>query len=512
MLVAAETDLLPGGKVGGVADVLRGLPVALADRGCEPIVLTPAYGIFNKLPEARRQSEVAVEFGGLRHVAEVWRIDGPDPRILHLAIEHPLLSPAGPGRIYCNDPPGRPFATDSTKFAFFSAATATLVRDGDVAPDVVHLHDWHAAIYLLLRSFAPGFARLRDIRTVYTIHNLALQGIRPLANDESSLAAWFPRHEFPLEKLVDPRYADCINPMAAAIRLTDFVNTVSPTYALEILLPSNPEHGFIAGEGLESDLRDAQSQGRLIGILNGCDYPRQSRRRPGWQRLLGAIKEQIDAWRTPANDAIQTMSANSLAKLGKRRPASILVSIGRLTPQKTALFLEHTSDGRTALEAILDSLGKNGVLIMIGSGDLAMERRIADIASTHRNFLFLYGYSGELANLLYKAGDLFLMPSSFEPCGISQMLAMRAGQPCVVHGVGGLRDTVEDGVTGFVFEGDTPTMQADAFVAATERALSLKAGDPEKWSRLRKLAAAKRFSWDSAAESYEKNVYEPAGR
>ncbi len=509
-MVAAETDLLPGGKVGGVADVLRGLPLALADRGSKPIVLTPAYGMFNKLPGARHLSDLAVDFGGARQVAEVWQIDGPDPRIVHLAVEHPLLSPEGSGKIYCNDPPDRPFATDATKFAFFSASVAVLVRDGDLAPDVVHLHDWHVAMYLVLRHFDPAFAPLREIRTVYTIHNLALQGIRPFANDESSLEAWFPGHGYPLEKLADPRYADCINLKAAAIRLADSMNTVSPTYAQEILLPSNPEHGFIAGEGLEGDLRVAESQHRLCGILNGCDYPARSRRRPGWARLLEAIEAQLLAWQAQGDPDIQTMSAKRLRRLPKRRPRSLLVSIGRLTMQKTALFLEPTSDGTTALEAILRNLGRKGVMIMIGSGQLALEERIAAIADEHKNFLFLCGYAAELATLLYEAGDLFLMPSSFEPCGISQMLAMRAGQPCVVHGVGGLRDTVEDGVTGFVFDGNTPAQQADAFVAATDRALSLKSRLPEEWARLRERAAAQRFSWELAAESYEKHLYEPA--
>jgi starch synthase len=496
--------------VGGVGDVLRGLPLALAERGWQPIVLTPAYGMFNKLPGAEMRSEISVEFGGAEHSAEVWGIHGPDPRVEHLAIEHALLSPAGPGKIYCADPPGRPFARDATKFAFFAAAAAALVRDGAVDPDVVHLHDWHAGLYTVIRSFMPGFSGLRQIRTVFTIHNLALQGIRPLAGDESSLQAWFPGHHFPLHAVVDPRYSDCVNPMAAAIRLADMVNTVSPTYAQEILLPSNAAHGFIAGEGLEADLREVEREGRLIGILNGCEYPRQSRRRPGWQRLLTAIDDQIQAWRLPGDDDIQSMSAASLARLPKRRPASVLVSIGRLTAQKTALFLERTSDGKTALEAILDRLGKKGVLIMLGSGDLALEKRVAAVANEYKNFLFLYGYSGELAELLYKAGDLFLMPSSFEPCGISQMIAMRAAQPCVVHGVGGLRDTVEDGVTGFVFDGATTLDQADAFVAATDRALTLQAFDKEAWSKLRNCAATQRFSWDIAAEAYEQQFYVPA--
>ena len=104
--------------------------------------------------------------------------------------------------------------------------------------------------------------------------------------------------------------------------------------------------------------------------------------------------------------------------------------------------------------------------------------------------------------------DLFLMPSSFEPCGISQMLAMRGGQPCVVHGVGGLRDTVEDGIKGFVFDGHSPTAQADDFVAATRRALDLRSGNPARWKQVCLEAAASRFDWAETAELTIDNLYD----
>ena len=512
MLVAAETDALPGGKVGGVADVLRGLPLALADRGWQPTVLTPAYGMFNLLPGSELQEELVVNFAGDTCNAAVWRVQGPDPRISYLAIEHPLLSPNGPGQIYCNDGAGRPFATDASKFAFFCAATAALVRDGNLAPDVIHLHDWHAALYLVLRAWDPAFARLQNIRTVFTIHNMALQGIRPLANDESSLDAWFPGHNFPLELLVDPRYSDCVNPLAAAIRLADGINTVSPTYAEEILLPSNPEHGFIGGEGLDDDLRKARLEGRLTGILNGCDYALQGRRRPGWSRVLQAIGDQLASWDSGGGSEVQAAAAARHAKFPKRRPANVLVSVGRLTAQKAALFMQPANDGRTALETILDNLGNSGVFIMLGSGDRMLEERISAISAGRKNFLFVCGYSDTLAPLLYKAGDVFLMPSSFEPCGISQMFAMRVGQPCIVHGVGGLKDTVDDGVTGFVFGGDTPAAQAENFIAMVERALQMKSAHPKKWIDLCARAKAKRFSWEIAAETYENDLYESSGK
>ena len=145
---------------------------------------------------------------------------------------------------------------------------------------------------------------------------------------------------------------------------------------------------------------------------------------------------------------------------------------------------------------------------MLGSGDSALERRLIDIAEKHENFLYLRGYSEPLPDLLYKAGDLFLMPSSFEPCGISQMLAMRSGQPCVVHAVGGLKDTVRNGVSGFSFGGASPAAQALNFTRAVDRALAMRRDDPKAWQTLRASAAAMRFSWQAAARAYISELYE----
>jgi len=197
-----------------------------------------------------------------------------------------------------------------------------------------------------------------------------------------------------------------------------------------------------------------------------------------------------------------------LNALPKRRPLHVLTSIGRIVSQKMQLFLEPLTDGRSALEHILDRLGRQGVLVMLGSGERDYERRLAAIAADHANFIFLRGYAEEFGSLLYQGGDLFLMPSSFEPCGISQMLAMRSGQPCVVHGVGGLHDTVESGSTGFVFAGATRREQAAAFVDCVQHALQLRHDHPNRWQKIRKRAAAQRFDWASSAKQYIRQLYD----
>lgn len=489
---------------------MRDLPAAVCAAGWQATVLTPSYGMFHKLPGAQRITTVDVHFRGESKSVAVFEVPGSAKAARNIVFEHASFSPHGSGQIYCSDEPARPFATDASKFAFFCAAAAVWIRDLPQRPDVVHLHDWHAATYCALREFADGFEPLRKIRTVFTIHNLSYQGPRPISDDESSLESWFPELRFRHSTIRDPYLAQCFNPLATAIRLADRLSTVSPSYAHEICLPSDPARGFVGGEGLEHELSAARDQGRLVGILNGCTYPQTTGRKPGWRRILELAGEQVDAWLAadPSSRASR-LARERLDAFPSRRPRHVLTSIGRVVEQKVSLMLEATEPGATALESLLNQLGRQSVLIMLGNGDPNLEDRLVAIAERVSNMLFLCGYSETLSEPLYRAGDLFLMPSTFEPCGISQMLAMRAAQPCVVHGVGGLLDTVDDGRTGFVFDGATPATQAQAFVAAVDRALILKEGDHDRWQTLCIRAASRRFDWTTTATQTIGNLYEP---
>ena len=487
---------------------MRELPPALAALGWQATALTPSYGSFHRLQGAQELAAVTALFRGEKHAVRVFELQTDTVRTI--LFEHALLMPTTPGRVYHDDGADRPYATDANKFAFFCAAAAAWIDVLPDPPDAIHLHDWHAACYLLLREFADRSGRLTKIPTVFTIHNLAYQGQRPLQNDESSLEAWFPDMRYDIEALRDPVADNCINPMALAIRRADRINTVSPTYAQEIQCPSNPATGFIGGEGLERDILAAAEEGRLSGILNGCDYTVALGRQPGWQRLVTSARSTLTAWANKDPDAaVHALALETLAALPKRRPAHLVTSIGRLGSQKMQLFLQPLTDGRTALEHILERMGSQGVLFLLGSGDEAYEEQLYRIAGANRKLVFLRGYAEELGNLMYHGGDLFLMPSSFEPCGISQMLAMRSGQPCVVHGVGGLHDTVESGVTGFVFAGRTPTDQASAFVDTVDRALQFRRDHPNRWQKMRKTAAAQRFDWAASARQYIEQMYAP---
>ncbi|MBT8077170.1 MAG: glycogen/starch synthase [Gammaproteobacteria bacterium] len=500
---------MPGGKVGGVGDVVRDLPAALTSLGWRVTVVTPSYGMLAAIGGSSRRAAIDVNFRGSARSVQVFRVPGCHADVENLVFEHPLFSPLGPGRIYATRENDGPFATDASKFALFGAAAAEFIHQLASMPDVVHAHDWHAANYFLLRAFAPRHRKLLTLRTVFSIHNIAYQGTRPLRGDDSSLEAWFPGMTYDRAMVSDPHAVECVNPMALAIRSADKVSTVSPTYAREIRQPSDPQQGFYGGEGLEAELDKVARGNRLFGILNGCEYPRSHRRRPGWNRLTACVAGEIERW-SPSGGTHDSHRAagKCLEALPRRRPRHLLVSVGRLVQQKVALFLEPLGDGRSALEHLVESLGKDGVMMILGTGEARFESEIAAIAGRYKRLLFLRGYSEPLADMLYRGGDLFLMPSGFEPCGISQMLAMRAGQPCVVHAVGGLRDTVSDGRTGFAFTGSDPREQAVQFVATVAKALRFKASDRDGWQAMRRAAAAERFDWQKSARETIECLYE----
>ena len=487
---------------------MRDLPIALGRLGWRVTVATPSYGSLHRVEGASRIGSVEASFGGGVESVEAWHVPGTANGVDNLVFDHPLFAAHGEGRIYFGDEPERPFATDATKFALFCAAAAAWVAGSEKKPDAVHLHDWHAALYLLFARFGPDAAALSRIPTVFTIHNLSYQGTRPLRGDDSSLAAWFPELRPDIDAIVDPEHGNCINPMAAAIRLADRVSTVSATYAEEICRPSDTSTGFIGGEGLERLLAEARDGGRLVGILNGCEYDRPKARRPGWMRLLAMLEAQLHDWqqRDPDNEA-HMLARQRISAFPKRRPLHLLTSIGRLVAQKASLLLLDAEKGASPLQALSETLGRSSVIVILGSGEPLFEKRMLEVAHRCPNVLFLNGYSELLSDPLYAAGDLFLMPSSFEPCGISQMLAMRSGQPCVVHGVGGLRDTIEDGVTGFMFGGETSREQADNFTATTLAALEQRAADPAGWKTMCDRAREQRFSWELSAQRTIRELY-----
>ena len=268
LFVSAENDALHGCKAGGMGDVVRDVPQEIAARGDQAGVVVPSYGRLHR--GGTLLGTLQVPLRGSVYEMEVYRVSAKKEvkGLSHFVVHHPEIQAGDIAHMYHHDPE-EPFHTDFVKFSIFCAGVAEGIRQGVFGNlQTVHLHDWHSSLLLVLREFDPRYEAMRSLRFVFSIHNLAIQGIRPLGGHYSSLNHWFPHLSYKTEALIDPRYRDCINLMAVGIRLSDAVHTVSPSYMLDILKPSRPPQ-FIGGEGLESDLQQARSEGRLFGILNG---------------------------------------------------------------------------------------------------------------------------------------------------------------------------------------------------------------------------------------------------
>lgn len=509
LMLAAENGRFAGAKVGGVGDVIRDLPPVLDEAGCDVVVAMPSFGFLARLPQLETVATLDVMFGGVEKEVVLFRLSNEASKQHVLIFHHPDFSPQGE-RVYCDDSDDRPFATDANKFALFCASVATALSNDVIAiPDVIHCHDWHTGFLPMLTRRCAEYSRLAPIKIVYTIHNLAMQGVRPLASDPSSLHAWFPQLSGDLSDIRDPDYINCVNPMRAAIRLSDVVHTVSPTYAKEILLPSEDAKGVFGGERLQDDLLEKDAEQALFGILNGCNYSDDKVRKPAKKVLVGACLSAVEKW-MGANVTLSSthyLADRRLLAWAKKPKCFTVTSVGRITEQKVRLLFTPAENGKPALANILDTLGDNGVFIMLGSGATHYEAALTKLTGQYSNFIFLNGYEEALSEQLYAYGDLFLMPSSFEPCGISQLLAMRAGQPCLVSSVGGLKDTVINLHNGFVFDGDTDAQRVDNMQQSFQRALTLFNDSSDQYKAISQAAKKTRFTWADSAKEYMAKLY-----
>ncbi|NRD74967.1 glycogen/starch synthase [Shewanella sp. VB17] len=535
-MLAAENGSITGGKVGGMADVIRDLPQALKGQEVLADVIMPSYGYLAASAGAHWVKEISVPFAGGEYRVGLYLSDHPDVAGVKLYfLAHPCFvsSDSGTQKIYSSGCADRPFAEDASKFALFCQSVAVaLVEQAIPLPDLMHLHDWHSGLFALLRAYVPKFSILKSIPCVFTIHNLALQGIRPLCGDPSSLEAWYPELVAQLDLsqralIIDPRYPNCVNPMRVGINLCDRVHLVSPSYVDEVLLPSDYEAGFFGGEGLEADLICKRDEQALVGILNGCFYSAEfaelnvgdtdvySHNRLKYEHTFTQIESTLVSWQG-GRETVSSWDQVALTRLNARwrdlanniMPSCLLTSVGRLTDQKM-LILRQKINNETVLEIMLKrfrALEPNGLFVLLGSGDSEIAREFLAIAVNHSHFIFLNGYHEQVSEFLYKAGDLFIMPSSFEPCGISQLLSMREGQLCLVHGIGGLKDTVINNETGYVFNGDTLVAQGEDFLSRFSVAISEKGTD--KWQQMQSLAKAQRFDWSSSARDYVRQLYQ----
>ncbi len=505
LFVSAENDAIPKCKAGGMGDVVRDVPRQISERGDKVHVVVPSYSRLHQNGVLR--STLNLSLRGIDYQAELYEIAPKKEykNIHHYVIHHPEITAGEIGHIY-HDDPEEPFYTDNVKFTIFCTAVAEAIKQEAFGQlNIVHLHDWHSSLLLFLKTYHPQYKALNKMRFVYTIHNLAIQGIRPFSDNYSSITNWFPDVSFDFDALKDYRYEDCINLMAVGIRLADAVQTVSPSYKEDVLKPSRPPE-FIGGEGLEKDLQEADNQGRLFGILNGSNYKNIRIAEKGYifrntvKALFGWLQEESKKYKA---DFLAHTGEKVMEYVGNK-PDFIVASVARLTEQKF-YFIKRSPE---AFVQILKKLEKvNGVFMLLGTGAPDYEELFRDLSYQHKNFIFTNGQSEDLIDSIYLEADLYFMPSLFEPCGISQMLAMRNGNPCLVHNTGGLKDTVEHLKTGFSFDGDSYDDKINNMLESFDTALDIYKNDTSLWSKIQNSAKRKRFTWEKSVDAYYKQLY-----
>lgn len=468
----AAAEAFPLVKTGGLADVVGALPPAQQAAGCDARVLLPGYpAILDALHGLKRIGDLGPAFGAIQ--VRLLRGRLPGSGVPCYVVDAPYLyrREGGPYQ----DAQGQEWPDNAQRFALLGWTAAHLAA-GDTGeswqPDVVHAHDWHAATACTYIAGHPG----TRTRTVFTIHNLAYQGLFPLA-DAGLLqlpARWLTSDGL--------EYHGQLNFMKAGLAHAHHVTTVSPTYAGEI---TTPEFGC----GLEGVIRARGAE--VSGILNGID----------------------DAEWNPATDT-RLAATYTAAHLGGKRAcrqalqqelglavdddALLLTVVSRLTAQK----------GLDLLIAAIEPLVAEGVQFAVqGTGDPALEAGFRQAMEAHpARVQARFVYDESRAHRLIAGADVIAVPSRFEPCGLTQMYGLRYGTLPVVRQVGGLADTVVDATdetrrggtaTGFVFDEATP----EALLDAVRRALALRR-QPLAWERVMHTGMGRALSWDGPARAY----------
>ncbi|MBQ9042953.1 MAG: glycogen synthase [Eggerthellaceae bacterium] len=404
-VLIAAAECAPLLKVGGLADVVGALPKYLKKLGIDARIIMPFHREVKEryAAEAEHLCDFQASLGWRSQFVGVDKLE-LDGTIYYFIDNEFYFG----GPVYC----GGEF--EGEQYAFFTRAVMDAIPQLDFDVSILHCNDWHTAMMPLLAKTQYQGGMQASLKTVLTIHNLHFQGQFSHEFDRDLLRVD--------DSLATPEFIEhygCDNMLKAGIVFADKVTTVSPTYAQEICGP-------LAGESLDGVLRSRGSD--LVGILNGIDY---------------------DVWNPETDKAIPAnYSVKSLANKKKVRDAllydlglepagkntAVIGMVGRLTPQK----------GVDLVNFVIDELmGEDVRVVILGSGYGEYENALRGAEARHKGRLCSYiGYNGDLSHRIYAGSDLFLMPSLFEPCGISQLIAMRYGTLPIVRETGGLKDTV----------------------------------------------------------------------
>lgn len=469
-IVFASAECAPFVKTGGLGDVAGSLPAALVRAGAEVIVMVPKYATIKD--EYKAQMEHFADF----YVSLGWRNEycGLE-KLEHDGVTYMFVDNE---RYFARDYPYG-FFDDGERFAFFSKAITESLQHlpADFECDILHCNDWQTALApVFLREFYQGLPLYDRVKTVFSIHNVAFQGqFSDTVMEDILGVAHIPAAATQL------RCDACsINYMLGALHYADAITTVSPTYASEIQTPE-------FGEGLDGVLRERSYA--LQGILNGID--------------VAAFDPATDK-RIAANYTVDDRSGKAVCKaklqeelgLEVRDDRPLMVMVTRLTRQK----------GMDLVMYALDRILSGGVQVaVLGTGDRDYEDGLRYFQDKYPGTMAArIEFDPALSQRMYAAADMFLMPSKFEPCGLSQIIAMRYGTLPIVRETGGLKDTVQpyneftgEG-TGFSFT----NFNGDEMGDAVFRAARLFWDNREAWNRLVTQAMSQDFSWTRSADKY----------
>lgn len=475
LFVASEVS--PFAKTGGLADVTGSLPRALKKKGHDVRIIMPLYQCVEEddftIRKVRKGVEITVNGEVRKGLLRQTSLD-------HIPVY--LLE----NRDYFHRPelygtPAGDYPDNSRRFGFFCRGVIELLKRMDFRPDVIHCHDWQTALIPVLLKYGhqedPFY---RKTALVYTIHNLAYQGV---FEREALPDLGLDDSHFTIERL---EFYNRINLMKGGILAADVVNTVSDTYCREIQTEE-------MGCGLEGVLRLRSHD--LYGILNGIDY----------QEWNPATDPALFKKYTPSSLSGKAANKKGLQKaLGLQQAADIplLAMITRLSTQK----------GIDLLEKLLPRFAEERLqLVILGTGDEKYMTMLKDFKETGAGNISIHlAFDTALSRRIYAGSDMFLMPSHYEPCGLGQLIALRYGSVPVVRKTGGLADTVfdrRDGVrdpNGFTFDDYTP----EAFLEAITRALDAYR-DRKSWDKMVRIGMHSDYSWEHSAGEYEA-LYEKA--
>ena len=471
-ILLASSELYPFSKTGGLADMVGALARALARAGHEARVVTPLYrGIRQKFPAMRRVNwHFDVKLGWSQAAADLWELD-LEPGLKIYFLDHPAyFDRAG---IYLEN--NISYADNAERYIFFSKCVVHLARYLPWRADVIHLHDWQAALVpaLIRQQQTEGWGNPPP--TCLTIHNLAYQGV-------------FPAEAFELTNLSrdffttdGAEYFGLLNFLKAGIAFADNITTVSPRYAREITTVE-------LGCGLDGILRRRQKD--LTGILNGVDYTE-------WNTTQNPHLFKTYSVTRMAGKKVNKLELQKSVALPANEKIPLFGTISRLAEQKGVDI---------QLGALEEMLNADIQFVQLGSGSPEYERGYRELAERFPNKVAVrFGYDEKLAHRIEAGCDFFLMPSRFEPCGLNQMYSLRYGTIPIVRATGGLDDSVIDytqnpktanGIKFFEYS-------SRALAKAIRKALAIHR-QPELFRQFRRNATKADYSWEKTVKEYLK--------